>query len=117
MDQSLADLQLVTEFSRFSRIYVDGQGRFWQEIQPPVTFEAEKRGITALPCAAICTKNVSRIHAGCGACRLRRVMKGDLPNRFRVRPYTAWIRVDRRFRKLKDMLVSFLLPIVEVLWS
>jgi len=48
---------------------------------------------------------VGRPHVSCGFCRFRRMYYGKMPGRIEIYPYTIYVRVHRRFKRIKNLIM------------
>jgi len=64
-------------------------------------------------CRSLCGKSLRRPHFTCLFCRLRRAYYGKMSNKIEVTAYLLLIRRDRRFAKVKAVVLKRLLAICE----
>ena len=72
-----------------------------------------KNKMGGMPCQSLCGHNFKRFHLTCMFCRLRRVYYGKMPNKIRVTPYLLLIWKDRKYAKIKNVLLKKLLTLCE----
>ena len=70
----------------------------------------------APPCRSLCGFDLHRWHVTClFSCLLRRVHYGKMPAKIPVQGYTLWIHRERRFERVKGILLKRCLTIAEQL--
>jgi len=110
------DYQLVTRLGEYFRIVVDENGQSWlQHRFPKEGFKLKSKSVLSFPCNSVCVYDLKRPHVGCGQCRFRAALKGELPEFIRVKPYTIWVWQDRPFAKVKDFFIGILKTFLEML--
>jgi len=108
---------LVTRLDEYFRIIIDENGQTWMQYRfPKEGFKLkENKSVLSFPCNSVCPYDLKRPHVGCGQCRFRAALKGELPEFIRVTPYTIWVWQDRPFAKVKDFFIGILKTFLEML--
>jgi len=110
------DYHLVSKMGEYFRIVVDEDGQHWlQHRFPKDGFKLKPNSVLSFPCNSVCPYDLKRPHVGCGQCRFRAALKGELPEFIRVKPYTIWVWQDRPFAKVKDFFIGILKTFLEML--
>lgn len=79
----------------------------------PATHEI-KKSLFALACQPICAKKICRPHITCLVCKQRKVYYGKKPQVIPIRTVMICIQTNRRFARIKDLIIKRLCEIMEM---